>query len=145
MPYREGLVKIRYIGRTLIMPNQESRRDSTIRKLKLITIEFRNKAVLLADESLVRGNTSCKIVEIARTVALGLQLPIHDPDRVAAHLADVTEAVGAEEDGFAALAEAVDRVDELLLAVHAAHRGDLVDEQHVGLHGDRGHEAGSSM
>jgi amidophosphoribosyltransferase len=64
--FREGFVKNRYIGRTFIMPGQKQRRDSVRQKLNPVELEFKGKNVLLVDDSIVRGTTIKKIIQLAR-------------------------------------------------------------------------------
>jgi amidophosphoribosyltransferase len=136
LPMREGFVKNRYIGRTFIMPGQSERVKSVRRKLNAIELEFRNKNVLLVDDSIVRGTTSKQIIQMAREAGAkkvyfasaappvrfpnvyGIDMPA--PAELVAHgrsEAEVSEFIGADwlvyqdlDDLIAAVAEGNDKL-----------------------------------
>ena len=66
LPYRELLIKNRYIKRTFILDSQKKRQDAVNLKLSPVRSEFAGKNVLLVDDSIVRGTTSKKIIELVR-------------------------------------------------------------------------------
>ncbi|KAG2020147.1 L-glutamine D-fructose 6-phosphate amidotransferase [Coprinopsis cinerea AmutBmut pab1-1] len=68
LPYREGFIKNRYVGRTFIMPGQQMRKKNVRRKLNAMALEFADKNVLIVDDSIVRGTTSKEIVQMAKDV-----------------------------------------------------------------------------
>lgn len=100
--YREGFVKNRYIGRTFIMPGQELRKRSLNFKLHPIELEFKGNNVLLVDDSIVRGNTSKKIIEMARKAGAkkvyfaSASPPIIGPDPYGIDLPTTTELIAAD-------------------------------------------------
>ena len=114
VPYREGLVKNRYIGRTFIMSSQGKRQSSVRRKLNTIALEFQDKDVLLVDDSIVRGNTAKRIVRMvreagARKVYLAITSPpLVSPCPYGIDMATKTEFIanGYETNEIAELLEA---------------------------------------
>lgn len=66
LPYGEGLIKNRYIGRTFIMPTQEERETSVRLKMNPIKSELEGKRIVLVDDSIVRGTTSKSLVDVLR-------------------------------------------------------------------------------
>jgi len=129
IPYRQGFVKNRYIGRTFIMPGQEQRKKSVRRKLNAITTEFSGKNVLLVDDSIVRGTTSGQIIEMARAAGAknvyfasaapeirfpnvyGIDMP--SANELIAHgreLDDICELIGADKLIFQSIEDLVSAV-----------------------------------
>ncbi len=66
IPYREVLIKNRYIKRTFILNSQEKRQQAVDLKLSPVKSEIEGKCVLLVDDSIVRGTTSRRLIELVR-------------------------------------------------------------------------------
>ncbi|MCP4011313.1 MAG: amidophosphoribosyltransferase, partial [Proteobacteria bacterium] len=130
-PYRQGFVKNRYVGRTFIMPGQVERRKSVRRKLNANRAEFRDKNVLLVDDSIVRGTTSQQIVEMAREAGAkrvylasaapeirfpnvyGIDMP--SANELIAHgreVSEIRQMIGADALIFQDLSDLIDAVKE---------------------------------
>jgi len=80
LPYTDGLVKNRYVGRTFIQPAQ-SMRDRGVRlKLNAIPGELKGRRVVLVDDSIVRGSTTKQLVAMVREAgAIEVHLRISSP------------------------------------------------------------------
>jgi len=66
IPYGEGLIKNRYVGRTFIMPTQEERELAVKLKMNPLVSELKGKKIVLIDDSIVRGTTSESLIELLR-------------------------------------------------------------------------------
>jgi amidophosphoribosyltransferase len=80
IPYAEGLIKNRYVGRTFIQPTQSMREVGIRMKLNPLKDVLQGKRVLIVDDSIVRGTTSRKIVQALRDAgALEVHMRISSP------------------------------------------------------------------
>lgn len=132
IPFREGFIKNRYIGRTFIMPGQAERRKSVRQKLNAIGVEFKGKNVLLVDDSIVRGTTSKQIIQMARESGArkvyfaSAAPPVRFPNVYGIDMPSVHELIGSgrTEDQIAA-AIGADRLiyQDLEDLIEAAHEG----------------------
>jgi amidophosphoribosyltransferase len=66
VPYAEGLIKNRYVGRTFILPEQTTRKATVEMKLNPVKENLKDKKVVLIDDSIVRGTTSARLIELLR-------------------------------------------------------------------------------
>jgi amidophosphoribosyltransferase len=136
-PYRQGFVKNRYVGRTFIMPGQDARKLSVRRKLNANRIEFEGKNVLLVDDSIVRGTTSEKILEMVRSVGAkkvylasaapeirypnvyGIDMPVAS-ELIAYNrtVEEIAKDIGADKLIFQDLSDLIDSVTEQNPSIH---------------------------
>lgn len=138
LPYREGFVKNRYVGRTFIMPGQSVRKKSVRQKLNVIASEFKGRNVLLVDDSIVRGTTSREIVQMAREAGArkvymasaappvrypnvyGIDMPT--PDELVAHnrsVEEIRQLIGCD----ALIYQDVDSMKKAVGALNAGIKG----------------------
>ncbi len=66
LPYTEGLIKNRYIGRTFIHPDDQLRRVGVALKYNPLTANLKGKRVVMIDDSIVRGNTAAPLIKLLR-------------------------------------------------------------------------------
>ncbi len=80
LPYREGLIKNRYVGRTFIQPAQQSRDEAVRMKYNPLPEVVRDKRVVMVDDSIVRGTTTGPTVAMLRRAgAREVHVRIHSP------------------------------------------------------------------
>jgi amidophosphoribosyltransferase len=127
LPYVEGLIKNRYIGRTFISPDQQMRNQGVQLKFNPIVENLRGQRVVVVDDSIVRGTTTPRIVSLlrdagAREVHLRITSPpiVHPcylgvdmatyKELIAANLTvdQICERVGADSLGYLSLRGLVD-------------------------------------
>jgi amidophosphoribosyltransferase len=80
IPYGQGLVKNRYIGRSFIAPGQQERADAVRRKLNPLTDAIAGKRLVVVDDSIVRGTTQRSVIRMLREAgAAEVHLRISSP------------------------------------------------------------------
>ncbi|MEN2750794.1 MULTISPECIES: amidophosphoribosyltransferase [Psychrobacter] len=129
--YREGFMKNRYIGRTFIMPGQQQRKKSVRQKLSAVPLEFKDKNVLLVDDSIVRGTTCHEIIQMARDAGAkkvffasaappvkypnvyGIDMPVRSELIASGHsVEEVRKIIGADRLIFQDLDDLIDAVKD---------------------------------
>jgi amidophosphoribosyltransferase len=123
LPYREGLIKNRYVGRTFIQPLQRSRDQAVRLKYNPLPEVLRDKRVVVVDDSIVRGTTTGPIVAMLRHAgAREVHLRIHSPPM------QYPCYMGVDTGRRAELIAATHTVDEIRRLIDADSLGYLSEE-----------------
>ncbi len=103
IPYKRGLVKSNYIGRSFISPNQGEREAIVKRKLNPIAKTIAGKKIAVVDDSIVRGTTSRRIVQIlkdagaAEVYFISAAPPVLNPCIYGIDMSVTTELIAAQK------------------------------------------------
>jgi len=112
IPFGEGFIKNRYIGRTFIQPNQSMREMSVMLKLNVLADNVRGKRIVMVDDSIVRGTTSGKIVSMLRDAgATEVHLRVASPPIIAPCFFGIDTPYKEE---LVAAVKSVDEMSEML-------------------------------
>lgn len=155
LPYQSAIIKNRYIGRTFMQPSQDSRRSSLRLKHTMISERIRDKDVYMIDDSIVRGNTLPRLVELAKNLGarsvsvLIASPPIRFPDfygvdtpeqsaLMAAHMTveEMRKAIDADYLGFLSVSTMVEATS---LPAHQLNLASFTGEYPVSI-GKRSHD-----
>ncbi|WP_406662486.1 amidophosphoribosyltransferase [Methanolobus sp. ZRKC3] len=151
--YEESLMKNRYIGRTFILPGQAMRETAVRLKMNTIDENIKGKSVVLVDDSIVRGTTSRRIIDMVRKAGanavharigsppiiapcyLGIDMSSRD-ELIAAHktVSGVEAVINADSLGYLSIdglvsAIGLDRDDLCLGCLTGAYPVDIPGEQ----------------
>jgi len=133
IPFTEGLIKNRYIGRTFIQPDDALRKQGVRLKFNALGANLRGKRVVLVDDSIVRGNTAGPLVQLLRdggATEVHVRVsspPVRHPcfmgvdmatyDDLIAHRIDVnaiTQRIGADSLGYLSLPGILDAIHTII-------------------------------
>jgi len=129
IPYRESLIRNRYVGRTFILPEQKARELAVKLKLNPIAREVEGKKVVLFDDSIVRGTTSGRIIKLLKGAGaeevhmrvgcppivsrckLGIDMPT-DEELIANNrrVEEIREKIGADTLSYLSIEDLVDAI-----------------------------------
>ena len=119
IPYGEGLVKNRYVGRTFIQPDQELRERGVRLKFNVLRSVLEGKRVVVVDDSIVRGSTTRKLVAMLFDAgALEVHLRVSSPPIISPCFYGIDMA---DQDQLIAAGRELDQIREKLGATSLAY------------------------